>query len=946
MNSQADKKQRNVKSNGAAANNKAVGRNQNKAPAEKPSVAQTSRENREHPDGKVVTPMNATGVYGNARFVHAIAALVGHVVQVRLRGDKDVYEGVLFTISPTFDVALNTVHVLESDGSDAHAEAPQAPGHLSGLLRNMGRLRKQPSQPLQETMIFNISNIVSMTALNIDLGFVTKENAFTDSQISRSNGRITERDLQVWEDDGTESTKYGQLEDISGTSAGWAPADMFATNLERFGVKTSFKDDLTGYTTPIPTRDDAEYRAKEALAAKIASEIESNPQHKRNYELENGGDEDDEEIKYSAVVMSEDRNRTQQQSQQHSQQQLQQQQERSESRYAHNHRRKQMAPVNGAVKGSQRGTTGGHHSQRNNHNRSPPMSSPSPQQQGSPHPQQQQGQMQPQQREAPSRKEQHAPTPPQQVSGTRAASPAQQHAQAAGSQSLPPPPASSQQQQQQHHHQSDSKKVAPNEKHAATRKSPSPKLDATQNVPKKEAPIQVHEIKKSPPASPPGEAKSKASPTPERGVSPRTLEAPSPAPSASGQQANTEEIVKKSTLNPNAKDFVPTPKPQTMSHKHGVPQGHMNPAAVAGHGGPRGGHISIGGPAQGGPHAQSGGVIMAPFPFPGSAGPHQHQHQHQAGGHNRSYRGNKGQNRQAMDQTMHVTGPPMVQGPQQQQLIVGYPPPNAYGPAHPQGVASNVVTMQPPLGHVPAQQVQMVNYSLVPTRGVISPPGAPAGVFPSMQLYSDGGIHLAPQPQMIFRELTANAMYPSQIDANLFVVSPPAQTPSQSGAPTPPSSSGPHGHPSQPPMSYSSQPPWPAQPLLMMSANGGPAGTPPPHHLIMAPAPPPMGPAHAAGHGPAHGHGHGHFAQAIAVQNGPGALQVQTNPVVTGPSTNSNVTPGQAPPQAQSQATPTGQAPTSGVVVPPPPNQSGQQTGPQQPPSQQTQQTPGRANRT
>ena len=91
-----------------------------------------------------------------------------------MRGDKDIYEGVLFTISPTFDVALNTVHVLDTDNSESNKDVLQAPGHLSGLLRNMDRMRKNQTQPLQETMIFNISNIVSMTALNIDLDFVTK----------------------------------------------------------------------------------------------------------------------------------------------------------------------------------------------------------------------------------------------------------------------------------------------------------------------------------------------------------------------------------------------------------------------------------------------------------------------------------------------------------------------------------------------------------------------------------------------------------------------------------------------------------------------------------------------------------------------------------------------------------------------------------------------------
>lgn len=213
------------------------------------------------------------GIYNNARFMHAATSLVGCIVQV-LTSNGTIYEGIFRTFSHQFDVVLELAHKLDK-------------GH-----------QKLPSKEnIIEKLIIKTPDVVHLTAANADVEYATKENFATDSAISKYNGQMTsERELEPWEGASAEGEELPALDTESAN--GWDVNDMFKTNEQQYGVQSTYEPTLAGYTIPLEKKNTDEFKKQEAKATKIASEIESSPAYRARIAMENG----DEEERFSAVM--------------------------------------------------------------------------------------------------------------------------------------------------------------------------------------------------------------------------------------------------------------------------------------------------------------------------------------------------------------------------------------------------------------------------------------------------------------------------------------------------------------------------------------------------------------------------------------------------------------------------------------------------------------------
>ena len=111
-------------------------------------------------------------------------------------------------------------------------------------------------------MVIDLKHIVRCMAVDVDLNAakMEQESFMTDTQISgtKMNGKM--RDLVAWEDNGGE---HDVSLDLGGASEsdGWRAEDMFKANEDQYGVTSSFKDNLEGYTLQLSTdRDSDKYR--------------------------------------------------------------------------------------------------------------------------------------------------------------------------------------------------------------------------------------------------------------------------------------------------------------------------------------------------------------------------------------------------------------------------------------------------------------------------------------------------------------------------------------------------------------------------------------------------------------------------------------------------------------------------------------------------------------
>ena len=104
-----------------------------------------------------------------------------------------------------------------------------------------------------------MKDIIRCSASEVDLNAAKMEQDVgfrTDAQISSSNKMNGERTLERWVPDDHENDVSLDL-DGAGESNGWKAEDMFKAN-EAYGVTSTFKDNLEGYTLQISTDKDSD----------------------------------------------------------------------------------------------------------------------------------------------------------------------------------------------------------------------------------------------------------------------------------------------------------------------------------------------------------------------------------------------------------------------------------------------------------------------------------------------------------------------------------------------------------------------------------------------------------------------------------------------------------------------------------------------------------------
>ncbi|XP_055963186.1 ataxin-2 isoform X10 [Sorex fumeus] len=219
------------------------------------------------------------GIYGNMRMVHVLTSVVGSKCELQVK-NGGIYEGVFKTYSPKCDLVLDAAHEKSTES-------------------NSGPKREE----IIESILFKCSDFVMVQFKDMDSSYArrvpSETDAFTDSAISaKVNGEHKEKDLEPW--DAGELTPNEEMEALENdVSNGWDPNDMFRYNEETYGVVSTYDSSLSSYTVPLERDNSEEFLKREARANQLAEEIESSAQYKARVALEN--DDRSEEEKYTAV---------------------------------------------------------------------------------------------------------------------------------------------------------------------------------------------------------------------------------------------------------------------------------------------------------------------------------------------------------------------------------------------------------------------------------------------------------------------------------------------------------------------------------------------------------------------------------------------------------------------------------------------------------------------
>ncbi|KAM5152020.1 ataxin-2-like protein isoform 2-T2 [Mantella aurantiaca] len=223
---------------------------------------------------KGLQPPVFEGVYNNSRMLHFLTAVVGSTCDVKVKNGT-TYQGIFKTLSSKFELAVDAVHKKTGD----QATGPKR-------------------EDIVDTMIFKHSDVTLVHFHNVDFNYATKDK-FTDSAIatnSKVNGEHKEKVLMRW--DGGESNDDFDLD--SDLSNGWDATEMFKFNEDNYGVKTTYDSSLSSYTVPLEKDNSEEFRQREARATLLAREIESSPQYRARIAIENDDGRTEEE-KHSGV---------------------------------------------------------------------------------------------------------------------------------------------------------------------------------------------------------------------------------------------------------------------------------------------------------------------------------------------------------------------------------------------------------------------------------------------------------------------------------------------------------------------------------------------------------------------------------------------------------------------------------------------------------------------
>ncbi|XP_077305728.1 ataxin-2-like protein isoform X3 [Lithobates pipiens] len=233
---------------------------------------------------KGLQPPVFEGVYNNSRMLHFLTAVVGSTCDVKVKNGT-TYQGVFKTLSSKFELAVDAVHKKTTD----QAVGPKREDIVDTMIFKHS-----------DVVLVHFHNVDFNYATKdkfTDSAIATNSKVngeHKDKVLMRWDGGETNPDDYDLESD------MVSVDCMDGKSNGWDANDMFKFNEDNYGVKTTYDSSLSSYTVPLEKDNSDEFRQREARATQLAREIESSPQYRARIAIENDDGRTEEE-KHSGV---------------------------------------------------------------------------------------------------------------------------------------------------------------------------------------------------------------------------------------------------------------------------------------------------------------------------------------------------------------------------------------------------------------------------------------------------------------------------------------------------------------------------------------------------------------------------------------------------------------------------------------------------------------------